>query len=126
MDNSAHNTPKYPLSLVLRTCPEVKYLYTQGIPSVMCPRVEAQKGDTDIHHTAVIVQKAKSHFIERQGGHSCTPQPQLEPGAIFSSRLDGIVARMLALPAGKPHQNYQTSTHTLQNILKMQVSVVFQ
>jgi hypothetical protein len=24
MDNSAHNTPKYPSSLVLRTCPEVQ------------------------------------------------------------------------------------------------------
>jgi len=92
----------------------------------MCPRVETQRGDTYIHHTALLVKKAKTHFIERQGGHICTPQPELEPQAIFSPPWEGKVAGMLALPAGKPSQKYQISTHTLLSIFKMQVTMVSQ
>ena len=50
----------------------------------MCPRAEAQRGHTYIHHTAHIVNKAKTQFVEHQAGHIYTPQPELEPQAIFN------------------------------------------
>jgi hypothetical protein len=51
----------------------------------MCPRVETQRGDTNTHRTALIVNKAKTHFVKHQGGHIFTPQPELELQAMFST-----------------------------------------
>jgi hypothetical protein len=48
-------------------------------------RVEAQRGDTNTHCTALIVNKAKTHFVKYQRGHIFTPQPELESWAIFST-----------------------------------------
>ena len=62
-----------------------QYHCTQGIPSEMCPRVEAQRRDTNTHCTALIVNKAKTHFAKHQRGHIFTPQPELELQAIFST-----------------------------------------
>jgi len=54
-----------------------QYHYTQGIPSAMCPRVEALRGDINIHPTALLVNKAKTHFVKHQRGHIFTPQPEV-------------------------------------------------
>jgi len=92
----------------------------------MYPRAEAQRGDTNTHCTALIVNEAKTHFVKYQRGHIFTPQPELESGAIFSTPWEGKVAGMVALPAGKPSQKYQISTQTLLSMIKMQVTVVSQ
>jgi len=98
----------------------------QGIPSEMYLRVEAQRGDTNTHRTALIVNKAKPHFVKYQRGHIFTPQPELESWAIFSTPSEGKVAGMVALPAGKPSKKYQISTQTLLSMFRMQVTVVSQ
>jgi len=92
----------------------------------MCPRVEAQRGDTNTHPTALIVNKAKTHFVKHQRGQIFTPQPELESRAIFSTPWERKVAGMVALPTGTPSQKYQISTQTLLSMYKMQVTVVSQ
>jgi len=78
----------------------------------MCPRVEIQKGDTNTHCTALIVNKAKTYFVKHQRGHIFTSQPELELQAIFRTPWEWKVAGMMALPAGKPSQKYQISSQT--------------
>jgi len=89
----------------------------------MCPRDNAQRGDTYIHHTALIVNKTTTNFIEHQEVHVCTLQPELETQAMFSPLREGKVAVMPPLPTQKPSQKYQISTHTLLRVFKMQVTV---
>ena len=92
----------------------------------MCPRVEAQRGDNNAHCPALIVNKAKTHFVKHHRGHIFTPKPELESWAIFSTPWEGKVAGMVALPAGKPSQKYQISSRTLLSMFKMQITVVSQ
>jgi len=92
----------------------------------MGPRVEAQRGDNNTHCRALIVNKAKTHFVKHQRGHIFAPQPELESCAIFSTPWEGKLAGMVALPAGKPSQKYQISSQTLLSMFKMQVIVVSQ
>jgi hypothetical protein len=72
------------------------------------------------------VNKAKTHFTQQQEGQICTPQPELELWATFSTPFEGKVAGMVALPAGKPSQKYQISTQTLLSMFIMQLPVVSQ
>jgi len=92
----------------------------------MYPRVEAQKGDTNTPHTALLVNVAKTHLVKHQREHIFTPQPEQELWAIFSTPWEGKVAGKMALPARKPSQKYQISTQTLLSMFKMQVTVVSQ
>jgi len=70
----------------------------------MCLRVEALREDTNTHRTALIVNKAKTHFVKHRRGYIFTPQQELELWAIFSPPGEGKVAGMVAQPAGTPCQ----------------------
>jgi len=89
-------------------------------------KVEAQREDTNTHSTVLIVNMANIHFVTHEWLHISTPQSELELQVILGKSWEGKVAGMVALPAGKPNQKYQNSTHTLLSMFKIQVTVVSQ
>jgi hypothetical protein len=55
----------------------------QGIPSAMYVRVDAHRGDTNTHCTALRVNTIKPLFVKHRRQHIITTHPDLELQATF-------------------------------------------
>jgi hypothetical protein len=70
MDNSAHNTPNYPSNSVLRICPEVSISLHTRNSICNVPESEAWRRGSNTHPTTLIVNKAKTYFVNIKEGIS--------------------------------------------------------